>query len=43
MAFKAYDFNQPLMENRDEVIYVKMYGGIRNASEVLFYTLMTEG
>lgn len=43
MAFKAYDFNQPLMDNRDEVIFVKMYGGIRNASEVLFYTMMLDG
>ena len=40
MPFKSYDFNSPLIENRDEVIYVKMYGGIKNASECLFYNMM---
>lgn len=40
MAFKSYDFNTPLMDNRDEIIYVKMYGGIKNASECLMYNMM---
>ena len=42
MPFKAYDFNAPLMDNRDEIIFVKMYGGIKNASECLFYNILSK-
>lgn len=40
MAFKAYDFNQPIIENRDEIFLIKTYGGLKNISEVVFYTML---
>lgn len=40
MAFKPYDFNYPIMDNRDEVMLIKTYGGLKNISEVIFYTMI---
>ena len=39
MNIKNYDFNTPLVENRDEVILIKVMGGLKNASEILFNTM----
>lgn len=35
MSFKSYDFNMPITDNRDEIILIKVYGGLKNGGECL--------